>query len=286
MTGLTGTVAIEPVRLALQKLEASFSETSRLAAKLEMRFTGGPMPYRLTGDYSLNDFDVGRLFKALEPGKPATVDGLFTVAGKLSGNGETPARALDRVQGDLQLTSRQGIFRGLQRTSNKLSMTSKAVELGASVLGSIFGSEKATKTAEKVAGQAYFVDQLAQGLGEIHYDLLSVHLSRDELLNMNLQDVSLVSPEIRLVGRGDVTYVAGKSLLDQPLNATLNFSARGKIEQLLDKLSALDGTKDELGYVRAKAPVVLEGTLARPDPTAFFTKLGTSKLSEFLDLKD
>jgi len=286
MTGLTGAVAIEPARLALQKLEAAFSETSRLAAKLELRFTGGAMPYRLTGDYSLNDFDAGRLFKAMDPGKPATVEGLFTVTGKLSGNGETPARALDRVQGDLQLTSRQGIFRGLQRTSNKVSMTSKAVELGASVLGTIFGSEKVTKTAEKVAGQAYFVDQLAQGIGEFNYDLLSVRLIRDELLNMNLEDISLVSPEIRLNGRGEVAYVAGLPLLAQPLNATMTFAARGKTEQLLDKLSLLDGTKDDLGYARTKSPVTLDGTLTKPDPTAFFTRVATAKLAELLDNGD
>ncbi len=286
MTGLTGTVAIEPARLALQKLEAAFSETSRLAAKMEMRFTGGPMPYRLTGDYALNDFDAGRLFKAFEPGKPATVEGLFNINARFSGNGETPARALDRVQGDFQFTSRQGIFRGLQRASNKVSITSKAVELGASVLGSIFGSEKATRTAEKVAGQAYFVDQLAQGIGEFNYDLLSVRLSRDELLSINLEDISLVSPEIRLTGRGEVAYVAGTPLLAQPLNASLSFAARGKTEQLLDKLNALDGTKDELGYARTKAAVTLDGTLAKPDPTGFFTRLAAAKLAELLDSGD
>jgi hypothetical protein len=286
MSGLTGSVAIEPARVALQKLEASFSASSRLAAKMELRFNGGAMPYRLTGDYSLNDFDTGKFFKALEPGRPPTVEGLFTVTGKLSGNGETPARAVERVQGDFQFTSRQGVFRGLQRTSNKLSRTSKAVELGASVLGSIFGAEKVTRTAEKVAGQAYFVDQLAQSLAEFNYDLLSVHLTRDEMLDMTLEDISLVSPEIRLSGRGDVSYVTGKSLLEQPLNASLAFAARGKTEQLLEKLNALDGTKDELGYARTKAPVTLAGTLARPDPTAFFTRIATAKLSELLESGD
>jgi hypothetical protein len=285
MTGLTGSVAIEPSLVTLQKLQASFSETSRLAAKMEMRFTGGAMPYRFTGDYSLNDFDTGRLFQAIDPTKPPTVEGLFNISGRLAGNGETMTRALDRAQGEFQLTSRQGIFRGLQRTSTKLSMTSKAVELGASVLGSLLGSDKATKTAEKVAGQAYFVDQLAQGIGEFKYDLLSVRLSRDELLNMNLENISLVSPEIRLNGRGTVSYVVGKPLLEQPLNATLSFAARGKIEQLFTKARLLDGSKDELGYSRTKEPVTLGGTLAKPDPTAFFTKIAQSKLADFLDME-
>lgn len=286
MTGLTGAVAIEPALLALRTLEASFSETSRLAAKLELRFTGGAMPYRLTGDYSLSDFDAGRLFKALEPGKPATVEGLFSVAGRFSGNGETPGRAVDRLQGEMQMTSRQGIFRGLQRTTGKVSMTSKAVELGASVLGSLFGSDNVTKTAEKVAGQAYFVDQLAQSIGEFNYDLLSVRLARDELFNMNLEEISLVSPEIRLTGRGSVSHVDDRPLLDQPLSASLHFAARGKVEQLLGKLRLLDGTKDELGYSRTKETITVAGSLTKPDPTGFFTKIATAKLVDFLDTEN
>lgn len=283
MTGLTGAVAIEPSLITLQGLQASFSETSRLDARMELRFTGGAMPYRLSGDYALNDFDTGRLFRALEPEKSPTVEGLFTIQGRLAGNGETPARAVERVHGEVQLTSRQGIFRGLQRTTSKLSMTSKAVELGASVLGSLFGSENVTKTAEKVAGQAYFVDQLAQALGEFNYDLLSVRLTRDELLNMSLQDVSLVSPDVRLNGRGSVSYVVGQPLLEQPLSLSLQIAARGKVEQLLGRLRLLDTTKDELGYTKVKEPVVLGGTLTRPDPSAFFARMATTRISDFLD---
>jgi hypothetical protein len=286
MSGLTGAVAIEPSLVTLQKLQASFSETSHLAAKMELRFTGGAMPYRLSGDYSLNEFDTGRFFRAIEPEKAPTVEGLFTVNGKFAGSGETPARAVERVHGEVQLTSRQGVFRGLQRTTNKLSMTTKAVELGATVLGSIFGSEKATKTAEKVAGQAYFVDQLAQALGEFNYDLLSVRLTRDDLLNMSLQDISLVSPEIRLNGRGSVSYVVGRPLLEQPLNLSLQIAARGKVEQLLGRLRLLDSTKDELGYMRAREPIILGGTLAKPDPSAFFTRMATARIADFLDAEN
>lgn len=282
MSGLTGLVRLEPAEVTLQKLEAAFGEKGRLEAKARVGFTRGAQPYDLAGDFSLTEFDAGRLFKALEPAKPATVEGVFSVNGRFTGSGETLARTLERSHGTFDLTSRAGVFRGLQRTTNKISMTSKAVELGASVLGSIFGSEKVTKTAEKVAGQAYFVDQLAQSIGELPYDQLSVKLARDEALNVTMEDISLVSPEIRLIGRGTVTHVADKPLLEQPINASLTIAGRGKLEELFGKLRLLSGAKDDLGYARTKETVTLGGTLLRPDPTAFFTRIATAKLGDML----
>jgi hypothetical protein len=127
------------------------------------------------------------------------------------------------------------------------------------------------------------VDQLAQNLAEINYDLLSVKLSRDELLNLSLSDISLVSADLRLNGRGEVTYAAGKALLDQPLNASFDLAARGKTEELLGKLHLLSGTKDDLGYAKAKDTLTIAGTLGKPDPTAFFTKIAVGKLSDLLE---
>jgi hypothetical protein len=282
MTGLTGLVNITRDRVSLDKLQAAFSEKSRLAAKGDLKFSQGAQPYQLGGEYSLTEFDAGRLFKALDPGKAPTVEGTFTVNGHLAGTGETLDRAMERTRGQLELTSRQGIFRGLQRTSNRVSITSKAVELGASMLGTLLGAQKATKAAEKVAGTAYFVDQLAQSVAELNYDQLNVRLVRDESLNMRLEDFSLVAPEIRLLGKGDVTYVADKPLLEQPLNVSLSLAGRGKIEQILGKLRLLDGTRDELGYAKTSQPITVTGSLAKPDPSAFFTKIAASKLTDFL----
>ncbi|HVT74737.1 MAG TPA: AsmA-like C-terminal region-containing protein [Lacunisphaera sp.] len=282
MTGLTGLVNITPTSVTLAKLEAAFGENSRLTAKGDLNFSPGDQPYDLAGDFSLTEFDAGKLFKALEPGKPPTVEGTFTVNGRLGGKGETLQRTLERTRGQFSLTSRKGVFRGLQRTSGKVSLTSKAVELGASVLGSLLGSQKGTKAAEKVAGTAYFVDQLAQSLAELNYDQLNVRLVRDDALNMRLEDFSLVSPELRLLGKGTVTYQADKPLLEQPLSVTLTLAGRNKMEQLLGKIRLLDGTRDELGYAKVAQPVVVTGTLARPDPSAFFTKIAASKLTDFL----
>lgn len=275
MTGLTGLVVVEPADITLQQLAATFGEKGRFAAKALVSFTPGSRPYELTGDLSLTEFDAGKLFKALEPAKAATVEGVFAVDGKFSGRGETLERAVERSHGTFELTSRQGVFRGLQRTTNKVSLATKAVDL----VGTLFGS---SRVVEKVVGTAFYVDQLAQTLGELNYDQLNLKLVRDGSLNVTLDNFSLVSPEIRLLGQGKVTHVAGKSLLEQPLQATLSLSGRGRLEEQLGKLRLLSGARDELDYAGTKEAVTLGGTLARPDPTPFFTRLATGKISDLL----
>jgi hypothetical protein len=281
MSGLTGRLTVEPEHMRLQKLEADFGEKSRLAAKGGFAFAPGPDPYRFTGDFTLAEFDTGRLLKAFDPSRAPTVEGIFSVAGRFEGLGLTLADTLDRMRGQFNLTSRQGVFRGLKRSTDKLSVASKAVEFGAA-LGSIFKTGRVKEAVEKVAGNAYYVDQLAQALGEFAYDHFSLELGRDAALNVELQNISLVSPEVRLLGRGRVTYEAGKSWLEQPLNVSLHLASRGKIEQLFGRLRELDGTRDDLGYARSRNPVVIGGTLARPDPTPFFTRVAASKLTDLL----
>ncbi|MBI2516977.1 MAG: hypothetical protein HYV95_08680 [Opitutae bacterium] len=281
MSGLSGRLTVEPEGVRLPKLEADFGEKSRFVAKGGIAFAPGPDPYHLTGDFSLTEFDAGKFFKALDPARAPTVEGVFSVAGRLEGKGLTLDDTLDRTRGQFQLTSRQGVFRGLKRSTDKLSVASKAVEFGAA-LGSIFKTGRVKEAVEKVAGNAYYVDQLAQALGEFNYDHFSLKLVRDESLDVELQDISLVSPEIRLNGSGRVTHEAGKPLLEQPLNVSLTLAGRGKIEQLVGRLHELDGTRDELDYARAKNPVVLGGTLAKPDPTPFFTRVAASKFTDFL----
>lgn len=275
MTDLTGLLELEPAGLTLPRLAATFGEKGRFAAKARVGFTAGAQPYDLTGEFSLTEFDVGRLFKAFDPARPPTIEGLFAVDGHISGNGGTLGATLERSHGSFALTSRAGVFRGLQRTTNKVSLATKAVDL----VGSLFGG---SKVVEKVAGAAYVVDQLAQSLGEFKYDQLSVRLARDPALNLRLDDISLVSPEIRLIGQGTVTHVPGKPLLEQPLRASLTLAGRGIVETHLGKLRLLSGARDDLDYAKTKEALTLEGTLARPDPTAFFTRIATAKLGDFL----
>jgi hypothetical protein len=79
-----------------------------------------------------------------------------------------------------------------------------------------------------------------------------------------------------------VTHVEGRPLLDQPLSVEMNLFARGKVESLLNRARLVEGPRDDLGFVRAKYPVVVAGTMAKPDALSFYTRLATARLVDSL----
>lgn len=274
MSGLTGRLVVGAEKLQLEKLDASFDEKSRFAAKGALTFTDGLDPYHLTGDFLLTEFDTGRFFQAIEAERALTVEGLFTVKGKLEGRGLNFDDTIDRTRGTFDLTSRKGVCRLFKRTNEKLSVVTKAVDLVGSLLGE--------NAAEKIAGNTHYINQLAQEFGEISYDQFTVRAVRDADLNLKLEQITLVAPQVHFWGAGQIRHVAGLRLRDQPLEATLSLSGRGKIEEWLKNIKVLDGSRDELGYAKVRESLLLGGTLAKPNANAFFIKLAAGKVGELL----
>ena len=114
---------------------------------------------------------------------------------------------------------------------------------------------------------------IAQSLAEIPYDQLSLAVTRDPQLNLRLQDFSLISPQVRLGGTGEIRAVAGTDLAKQPLDLRLQLGARGHLADQMNRASLLDGKKDDLGYVGFTVPVHVGGTLSNPDTGELKTAL-------------
>jgi len=273
------TVGIDEIKLA--ELRADFGPESKLRASGRLAHTAEAKPYRLGAEFTLTEFDAGKLFRALEASRAPTVEGLFTTRGRIESSGRTLDETLDDWRGQAELTSRQGVFRGLKRSTDKVSTASRAVELGAA-LGSLFGSDKVRETAERLAGNAFLVDQLATALGEFKYDQLTVRLARDQSLDVDIEELRLLAPELRLAGKGVVTHDPAKGLLERPLRFSTTLAVRGPVEEILGRLRALDTVKDDLGYTRMRDSIFVGGTLVRPDPTQFFARLAASRLTDFL----
>ena len=126
------------------------------------------------------------------------------------------------------------------------------------------------------------MDQLAQALAELPFDQFVLRARREQSLDLRIEELSLLSPEVRLSARGVATHAAARSFLEQPLNLTCQLAVRGRVEQILLRLRALDGTKDELGFSRVKDAGVIGGTVGRPRPDALFLRLAEAKLGDLL----
>ncbi len=281
-SGLAAEATVDDAQLRLARAGARWGERGEFSAQGTLAFRGGARPYALDGGFTLTELDVGALLRGLDAERSPVVEGVFATTGRFAGVGRTLDDTLAAARGEFELRSRQGFFRGLRRTTERVSVATRAVDAVAA-LGSLFGSERVKGAAERVAGQAYQVDQLAQALAELPFDQLVVRARRDETLDLKVEELSLLSPEVRLHARGTVTHAADRPLLEQPLALTYQLAARGRIEQTLARLRALDGTKDDLGYSRVRDVGTITGTVGRPQPNQFFLRLAEAKLGEFLN---
>ncbi|HEY4302585.1 MAG TPA: hypothetical protein VGM73_17065 [Candidatus Didemnitutus sp.] len=279
-----GWVSVEPGMLTLEKLAADVAGGGKFSAVGDLTFSEQMNPYELRGRLVLADFDPGRFFRGVAPDSVPPVEGVGTLRGKWEGSGLTWDDTWDRAKAEVEYRSNGGVFRGLKRATDKISMASKAVEWSAA-LGSLLKTGKVKEAAEKVAGSGYYIDQLALALGEFSYDQFTFRLTRDEAMNLELTDFSITSPEIELLGAGAIAGDPGKRWTERPLKLSFNLAARGRVEQMLGRLKLLDGTRDAHDYAKARDPIVINGSVARPDALAYYLGLLTSRPTDTEDRK-
>ena len=240
-------------------------------------------PYALTADLTVNNFDSVALFKALNPGKPATIEGRFNVTSKLTGGGANTGQLAARTRGDFQLSSKGGVCRLLEADlSDKIQKTQSTVATLGGLLAAATGRDKIADYANRTQ----IVVEVANDWKEIPFDQLNVVVSRDNDLNIILQDFTLISPTKRIAGTGEIRHVDGTPVLSQALDLRLQLWAQGKTADLMKRASLLNGQQDSLGYTAFLTPIRIIGTLENPDTSEFRSALlkaaGSSLLNNLL----
>jgi hypothetical protein len=264
-TNLGGVVRLDPTALRLDGVKAGFGPESDLKATGEVKFeAAAKKPYALAADVALNDFDTAPAFRALDPAKPPTIETKLNLNGHLAGNGANLDELAERWRGDLQLTGRGGIFRGLPVDfTDKLPKNQTTAAMIGGIIGAVTGKKE-------MADYVRDLFSFAKVISEFPFDQLSVKAVRGENLDVQLQDFTLIAPELRLTGNGSIRYDEARPLLNQPLSVAVNIGARGTTGQLMQRLKLLDGEKkDALGYTAAVLPAKIGGTLEKPNVDQF-----------------
>ena len=266
VSDVTGTLTLEAGAAKLVNVRAGLGDGADTTINGGVTFDGkAAAPYVLAADLALNEFDPVPLFKALNPGQPATVEGKFSVVSRLAGRAATLGAMATAAQGEFQLTSRGGVFRGLPVTYAAKVESAGKIAAGAAAIVDLLGSVTGKKETTDVANKAQAVAEISKTLAAIPYDQLNVVFTRDAALNTVLKDFTLISPELRLSGGGQATHRPGAALLGESLAMEFKLRARGRTAELLKYLGALEAQPDDLGYAACTLPLKISGTLGRPD---------------------
>ncbi len=273
-----GVLRVGEGELRLEGLRAGFGDDSDLKLNAGVAFTPHTVaPYRLSADLALLNFDVAPAFKALAPEMLPTIEGRINLTSLISGDGGNLTDLAARARGDTVLSSKGGLFRALSSDiSDKIQRTQSTV----AAIGGLLGVVTRKQEFENLNNKAQILTDIAKALSEIPFDQLSVIAARDASLNVVLKDFTLISPEVRLGGSGQITHVTGVPLLAQPLKLELTLAARGRLGDLMKRAGLLENKQDSLGYAAFVAPLIIGGTLGKTDTSELRNALLNSALEK------
>jgi hypothetical protein len=252
--GVSGKLDVAPTRASLTGVRASLLGAA-LNAAANLKFDAAkPKPYALDLDAGVKNLQLGRLFAAVAPGTPPTADGRFEFATTMTSEGLNPLDVALSSVGEVRLSGRDGVFRGLAANAGTGSKAARVIGI-------------LTFSRELKA-----VGRLLDGLGEIHFKQADLKLERTPD-RIELRQLSIVSPQVRIDATGDVELAALRPVLLSPLNVSARIAAAGDIAVLFDGMKLLEGTKGQSGYRNVTKPIVISGSAAAPDTSAFWALL-------------
>ncbi len=280
-TEVTGTLRIDAGTVKFDGMRAGLGNGSDAKFSGAVTFDANAVaPYALNADLAVTDFDPAPLFKALNPGQPATVEGKFNVTSKLSGAAARLDEFSTTTRGDFQLSSKGGVFRGLPVSVSEKNEAVGRLAASVAMVGSALDALKGRKDDSEITSTAKAVSEVSRMFAAIPYDQLNVMLSRDATLNTVLKDFTLISPEMRLTGGGQTTHHAGTPLLQEALAMEFKLRARGHTGDLLKYLNKLEAQTDALGYAACTLPLKVKGTLGSPDTSELSNAIASLALEK------
>ena len=285
--GVGATFDLDESSIALKR--AWFGQAAGDLPQVEgaLSFDGtAEFPYRLKATAAVSDIDGVPLLGTLAKGEDPVLEGHFSVAATVTGDGRTLDDVVRRARQEFHVTGKGGIIRLLKTSvSDALPdeppapVADAAGKVG-SWVGWLAGVKKDSLGSDekKVSRNTEAVLNLTSQIGEIGYDQISVTATRGQDQTIKLVAIDLTSRDERLTGSGQITGDTGLALGARPLTMELKLGVRGNAAALLSQTGLLTSKNDELGYLQLVRALHFGGTLQNPDVTDWHDLLAKAAL--------
>ncbi|MFM9081249.1 MAG: hypothetical protein ACKOTE_14150, partial [Opitutaceae bacterium] len=203
MRDVKGRIELDAGKVRMEALRGSLGDRGRATLSGALAFEAGrPDPYAAEVQVEVREFDPGPWFRVASGGNPATLEGVFSLSSRLRGRAASLGSLPAAVAGEVLVSSRGGVFRGLPVKvavgANGAGRVAGMIAAAGSAIGSLTGRRE----PPVIAGRAQAVAEFAAALGTIPFDQLSLVLTRDAARNTALREFTLIAPELRLTGAG------------------------------------------------------------------------------------
>ena len=226
-------------------------------------------PYRATGALEAEGVEMGPLLRIMDPAKLPPLEGRLNVSAQL----QSAMVELDELAANssvsARVTSAGGVLRALQVDVQQYIQTGRTIAAVGGLFAALSGNKKVGDQAQRL--QALIT--VAEQLSALSFDQLNLELNRAPQGDLELRDLSVITPGVRLLGNGSIHYAENLPWLLSPLLLNLKVGAREEMGMLLAQLNLVQAEADTLGYRPLIKDVTLDGSLQ---------SVGTAELSRLL----
>ncbi|MEM7304410.1 MAG: hypothetical protein AAF372_02660, partial [Pseudomonadota bacterium] len=234
---IAGQTILSPRELHLNDFQAYFYD-SPITVDTDITHTPGVKPYDLDIQAGVERFNMKQFFNELVPTATPRSEGLFDISLEASGNTPNMSQLRNDLLFDLYLNSEDGIFR-------LLDPDSVLVGGATNVLGIVGEGVSYIPTGLFGLGA---VSRLVDYIKVINYDLMNVHLVRDESQNVEIKNYVVQNPEFLMTATGGIEFQQDKDILNSPLDMTAHLDFRGKGAAIMYDLNLLEGERNDYEY--------------------------------------
>ena len=265
-----GDLVITPEGIGLSEVQVGVGERGKIDLQAAIRYdSDGNTGYVATARITADEVEAGPLLRVFEVNPPLPFEGRVSLEADWKSSAKALEGLIEASGLEANLTSSGGVLRVLGVEVDQYIKTGKTV----AALGGLLALATGDSRAQHYVGRAQALTEVAEQLSALAFDQLNLKLKRMPAGDIELSEISLISPKVRLLGNGRISYRPGVPVWSQPLAVQMRFAARDQLAENLRVLKLLNAEADSLGYIPLIRDISLDGSLAN---------VGTAELQRLL----